>query len=535
MAVQCDPVVLANNAICFEQCIPAGDHLPVQTYLLAQIALVTRFIPSADPSTLANLARCFECDIPVGDHLAAQNFLIANSLGITDPTSLPNAASCFSCDVPWGYEMALQTYLLTTLALNLGATNTTDPSKLANAARCWASCIPPGEHLAVQNYLWCQISPVCATPITPTNLVVTSVTKSSVTVAWTQPLGSPAGVTSYLVQWGTSAGNHTLGSATVSGNTPNFTITGLSNLTTFFIVVTAFNGSCSSGVSNEASGETGTCTAGVAQLNNWLGRVATAGGTAPSTDVQSAMVDLYCGLASDGLLPQILSLYVFPPSAVGTVVPNNAGTRIMTHTPFIQGIGSAVGVGVPTVAGEFTVNGVHPTIASSRFLDTGVNLVTSGINMNSVGWFVYMSVDDTNGGCAIGADDINGSLNVFLESAGATMDTIGTGGVNIINIASLNAGFYSGQRVSATNHRLYFAKSTQAHGQIGATDNTVNTATSPNLNIDLWCLNDFGVQDNFCTSTFSAAGITTGMSQSNNKLLFTRLDNFRRAVGGGFV
>lgn len=71
MAVNCDPSSLANAAKCFDSCIPPGEQLAVQTYLLAVIAG-----GSLDPSVLANAAKCFDTCIPQGEQLAVQNYLL---------------------------------------------------------------------------------------------------------------------------------------------------------------------------------------------------------------------------------------------------------------------------------------------------------------------------------------------------------------------------------------------------------------------------------------------------------------------------
>lgn len=75
MAVSTDPATLANDARCFACVIPYGDHLAVQTYLLAQIAGVGT--DSASVQALVNAARCFASCIPPGDQLAVQNYILA--------------------------------------------------------------------------------------------------------------------------------------------------------------------------------------------------------------------------------------------------------------------------------------------------------------------------------------------------------------------------------------------------------------------------------------------------------------------------
>ena len=70
-----DPSVLANAARCFTSCIPPGDQLAVQTYLLAVTAGLDT--SAAGVATLVNAARCFSSCIPPGDQLAVQNYILA--------------------------------------------------------------------------------------------------------------------------------------------------------------------------------------------------------------------------------------------------------------------------------------------------------------------------------------------------------------------------------------------------------------------------------------------------------------------------
>lgn len=74
--MSCDPSTLANFATCFSSCVPPGEQLAVQTYLLAQIAYAAGATTTTDPGTLANLARSFESQIPPGMQLAVQNYLL---------------------------------------------------------------------------------------------------------------------------------------------------------------------------------------------------------------------------------------------------------------------------------------------------------------------------------------------------------------------------------------------------------------------------------------------------------------------------
>lgn len=75
MAVNCDPSDLANQARCFDSCIPPGEQLAVQTYLLSIIAG-----GSTDPKVLADAAKCFVSCIPEGHQIAVQNYLLCQIL-----------------------------------------------------------------------------------------------------------------------------------------------------------------------------------------------------------------------------------------------------------------------------------------------------------------------------------------------------------------------------------------------------------------------------------------------------------------------
>lgn len=70
----CTPQALAAAAGCFD-CLTQKQHLDVQTYLLAQIALASGAITNADPKALVNAANAFR-PLNVDDSEAVQIFLL---------------------------------------------------------------------------------------------------------------------------------------------------------------------------------------------------------------------------------------------------------------------------------------------------------------------------------------------------------------------------------------------------------------------------------------------------------------------------
>jgi pseudomonalisin len=100
-------------------------------------------------------------------------------------------------------------------------------------------------------------SATCTPPAAPTGLTATASGQTTVNLTWT----ASSGATSYTILRSTTSGGPytSVGTST----TTSFSNTGLTCNTTYFYVVTASNGSCSSGNSSQASATTaacGTCT-----------------------------------------------------------------------------------------------------------------------------------------------------------------------------------------------------------------------------------------------------------------------------------
>ena len=74
-------------------------------------------LPTTDPSGLADAARCFSKCIPIGDQLGVQTYLLALQAGVdtTNPGALADAARCFNKCISQGDQLGVQIYLLTLL------------------------------------------------------------------------------------------------------------------------------------------------------------------------------------------------------------------------------------------------------------------------------------------------------------------------------------------------------------------------------------------------------------------------------------
>jgi lysyl endopeptidase len=99
----------------------------------------------------------------------------------------------------------------------------------------------------------------CTPPAAPTGLTATAVSQSQVNLSW----NAVSGATSYTILRSTTSGGPY--SPVGTSTTTSFSNTGLSCNTTYYYVVTASNGSCSSGNSAQAQAATQACTANVLQ------------------------------------------------------------------------------------------------------------------------------------------------------------------------------------------------------------------------------------------------------------------------------
>jgi hypothetical protein len=97
----------------------------------------------------------------------------------------------------------------------------------------------------------------CTPPAAPTGLTATAASQSQINLSWS----AASGATSYTVLRSTTSGGPY--SSVGTSATTSFSNTGLSCNTTYYYVVTASNGSCSSGNSAQASATTSACTANV--------------------------------------------------------------------------------------------------------------------------------------------------------------------------------------------------------------------------------------------------------------------------------
>lgn len=370
-----------------------------------------------------------------------------------------------------------------------------------------------------------KVTPPCITPIAPTSAGAKAVGNTTILIGWSQPANTGSLITGYKVSWGTVSGVYTNNSGVIPRLPRLFSITGLTAGTQYFWVVqaVAFTG-CVSAVSTESSATTtgsGICAAGLTFAAAWAARVVANGGANPSVATQNAIATFQCGLITDGLDSLMFTWNAFvPDNLIAAITPQLAGAYNDPWTN--QG---------PFVLGDLSVNGLKGN-ASSKFLQTAF-VWDAGFAAN-YGLVHYTSIVTATGFDYGGYNGVLGVLGAAKHSDNNAYAYAGATGANVVSLASPGAGFYSSQRVSTTDHRLYFAKSSSAHAQIGATDATLSGGPGTTAQF-VFCSSLSGATQFLCSDTLSFVGFTQGLSSAQSAALYARVQTLRTALGGGFL
>jgi hypothetical protein len=329
---------------------------------------------------------------------------------------------------------------------------------------------------------------------------------------WTN---SPTG---YAYQW--LSNGTPIGGATA--NTFLLTGTQLGEVITF--QVTASN---AGGIGSPA---TSTATSAVAAAinalaTNWSARVVTNGGAAPSGATVTAISNFCDALDAASLTAQMIAVNVFAPDSL-----------IAAITPLIKNFGIDPWTNNNFVAGDLTVNGLVGD-AATKYLETGVIPDAAFPSADSCGISAYVSVNGAINGWEAGAFGVSqtttwlgfatnyaASVELFAFTAGAQVAATGL------------AGFYAMNRISHTDTRSFFANSSNAFAQIGATDATP-AGIIPDINtILVFCVKSTaGNPFQFTDHDLSFIAFHQGLSAADSLALYNAVQALRTALGGGMV
>jgi hypothetical protein len=289
--------------------------------------------------------------------------------------------------------------------------------------------------------------------------------------------------------------------------------------------------------SNAGGNSAPATSAGTAAVSNpthalataWAARVVTNGGAAPSAPTVAAISTFCYALDSASLTSQFLALNVFAPDNL---------TACMT--PLIFNFGHDPWANLNFVGGDLSVNGLKGD-GASKYINTFVHS-TNFVSSSNTGVTIYGSVVSNTGvDFGFSTNDATHRILFILSQGSTTTGQTPSGNVGGISVATLGAGYYSLNRVSTTDLRLFYAKAATPHAQQGATYVTPDTTTFVGSNdflpfFGLW-LFDSGIMysADFSSNTLSFAAIHNGFSAAQSELLYAAVQALRTAFGGGFV
>lgn len=263
----------------------------------------------------------------------------------------------------------------------------------------------------------------------------------------------------------------------------------------------------------------------------WAARVVSNGGSNPSLGTQTAMSHFVDALQAASIWAKMITVNCF--------VPDGAGISLIAAlTPLLVGSGGNdpwTNGGVAFVAADLSVNGLTGSNAGGgKALKTGITHTVIGPSAAGISW--YAKFVTTQGFNAGGYDGTWGLMHAAKHSDGKSYAYNGSIASNAIVVnPSPGAGFYSDLRVSATDHKLYFANSGNAFAQIGVTDATNYGGTA--FAGTMWTHAEnlsAGIQFP-ASDTLSFIAYHNALTASEASTLFDKVQAMRTAFGGGFV
>jgi hypothetical protein len=270
---------------------------------------------------------------------------------------------------------------------------------------------------------------------------------------------------------------------------------------------------------------------------DWVNRVQINGGTKPSQNTILAVNHFYHNIASTTILGKIKSLNCY--------VPDNLTACL---TPLINTYGNDPWTNYGSfVSADLTINGLISD-GVSKFLNTGV-LGTNYSTDSTSGLTIYGYVSGQGGDIGTydaGYTNDNGSDAAAISFHFTNNLILGFLAYNFgdgvseytYTPASFGKGYLSGNRISTSDERMYFANSSNAHAQVGNTI-TSGTGTRGAHNIFVHAVfhwnaggtTPFGIS----TSRISFASIHDGLTINESSQFYNFIQSFRQQIGGGWV
>lgn len=255
---------------------------------------------------------------------------------------------------------------------------------------------------------------------------------------------------------------------------------------------------------------------------DWADRVNANGGGVVDGKTIKRVSDHYKELEYHGLVSMIKSNCIFTPDSL-----------IAATTPLIKTFGND-----PWTNGNFTdadlsVHGLKGD-AASKYLATGVipssafpSAASGGLTIyftdaiSSVALYMDMRAQQSTN--SFGIIQFNGYVHadIWNESGGRLL------------IAGIRNGYVSSNRISASDFKVYNATSIINHNQIGS--KTTTGGSPPTTELNAFCYYDASSRAYYTGRRISYIAIHEGFTEKQSIKFFTAIQNFRKAIGGGYI
>jgi len=262
---------------------------------------------------------------------------------------------------------------------------------------------------------------------------------------------------------------------------------------------------------------------------DWASRVVGNGGAAPSAGTKTALATFYNGLISNGLILKMRTVNcLVPDSLIAAITPLiNMELDPWTNNGF--------------VSGDLTANGLIGN-ASSKYLRM-CNSVSSLFLGSTFGITLYVHTARTAGTYDAGYTTYTGDkqLGMNISGSGGIAAIYGwetaTGPSVYVPAPYTASGYFSGNRTSTTDLRMFFANSTKPHAQIGNTATGSMTQVkqaSPMYLFTTYIIDSAGTFGH-TNSRISFAALHDGLTASESAAFYNLIQTMRTSLGGGYV
>jgi hypothetical protein len=257
----------------------------------------------------------------------------------------------------------------------------------------------------------------------------------------------------------------------------------------------------------------------------WSAKVVRLGGAAPSAGTVTALETFHAGLVSADILKKMI--------AVNAFVPDNLTAACV---PYIKVVGNELWTNNNFISGDLTVNGLKGN-GSSTYLDTGIAPTASIVPSTNFGATVVMDGATVVGTEVLfGSVNSNGAFDCVIGFNGPTQAFVifcdGGGGREIL-ITPPGAGYSSGNRLTTTDLKLYFASQASAHAQVGTASVATYAAGAGGMFAFAGRHTANGNPYYFTNKRISFMAIHLGLTSAESAAFYALVAALRTSLGGG--